>query len=604
MLLKHRILPEAFKLGRIGCVFLVVTILTGTVFFSAQMVHAADSINSSDHWKEGSKMSAPASGRSGTYDFEKSHGEVNDVPLDTSDEKPLFPTGKAVVAADSLPPCYQASPVYAVTVEGKNIPVTGYQNNDDTEYYYAHFSFSGIAQVRITAIDDITSYNIKPESYDLEGSVHGRNLTFELTGSRYLLININDMKNLVIIADPLEEDIPASKGEGIYNIDHPPYSADKTGSENATAVLQSAIDAANSAGGGIVYIPNGVYRISSVTIRSNVHIYMEGGAVLQGTGVPTNYRKENPASNSQSITTFIHFAEDASNMRIYGRGTLDANGEVLYDNGGSKDPDALRICGLRPNKNSGIVIDGIIVSHGRTWTVVPQQSDHVVIQNVKVLNSTARNENDGIDINSCQDVLVKHCFTYTNDDSLCVKACNAGSFKGMITGPEEDACNITFDDIVTYGRCAGAKMGMQGLTSSRNICFKNIEVLQGSRGIAIQHDQGTAVMENIRFSNINVESLAYRTYKPYPIQMRIKKGGKVKNVEVSNVTFQTFGDGSDSPDGYNGENSVIAGQNETSRIENVRFNNLKIAGKTIRDSSSAHMDINDFTSGIVFATTS
>jgi hypothetical protein len=71
-------------------------------------------------------------------------------------------------------------------------------------------------------------------------------------------------------------------------------------------------------------------------------------------------------------------------------------------------------------------------------------------------------------------------------------------------------------------------------------------------------------------------------------------------VEVLNVTFKNFGDGK-TPDGYNGKNSIIAGQCEGSLIENVAFKNLRIAGRLILDAAAGHFDINAYTSNITFS---
>lgn len=507
--------------------------------------------------------------------------------------------GTATVEAYPLSSFYARSAAFALTVDGVSVPVVRYDNNDREEYHYAHFSFSGDAAVQITANQEISSYRIRPESYGIAGVVSGRTLSFELSESRYLLININSMQNLVILADALEKDVPALSGEGIYAIGSAPYPADNSGEENVTDSIQKAIDDANAAGGGTVYVPAGDYKISSVTMKGNVSLYLAGGAVVRGTGDASDYQKEN--SGSQSITTFIKFRPNDTNMKIWGRGTLDTNGERMYDMSGGRDPQALRICGVRPNNNSHVIFDGIIISHATTWTVVPQLSDNIIITNTKVLNSEHRGENDGVDINSCQDVLVYHCFTYTNDDSVCVKACNSGSFKGMIQGADEDVFNVTFDDIVTYGRCAGTKVGMQGFTRTYNVWFKNIEVLQGSRGIAIQHDQGRELVEGIYFENINVEDLVYRVYKPYPMQFRITAGGRVDGISLTNVHFKSFGDG-DAPDGFNDAYSVITGLGENAMIKNMTFTNLTIAGKQITHKEAGRFNINEYTSGITFHT--
>ncbi|MCK9479504.1 MAG: malectin domain-containing carbohydrate-binding protein [Firmicutes bacterium] len=571
--------------------------------------------------QEGDQMIVPALSEIGIYNIDETMGldhginEIssetpeniphrgNEQTLDISGEPVMVSTGKGEVVTYPTPPCYLESRSFAVVAEGRRIPVIEYEDAGRTEYHYAHFSFSGTAQIRVTASQEISTYKIRPLSYGIEGEVDERNLTFTISQSRYLLININDMQNLIIITDNLETDVPPAIGNGIFNITSNQYNADRTGTQDVTGLFQKAIDDANAApGGGVVYVPAGLYKISSFTMKGNVSLYLEGGAVIRGTGKQADYVRENPTSNSQSITTLINFREHDANMKIYGRGTLDCNGEELYVDGGDTDPAALRICGVRPNKNSFVTLDGVIISHGRTWTVAPQQSDNILITNLKVLNSENRNENDGIDINSCQDVLVYHCLTYTNDDSLCVKACNANSFKNMLKGPEEKAYNITFDDIVTYGRCAGTKMGMQGYTHTHNIWFKNIDVLKASRGIAFEHEQGMETMEGIHFININVEELAYRIYNPYPVQMKITAGGKIRDVEINNATFQTFGNGT-SADGYNEKGSDILGQSPAAMIENVAFTNLSIAGKPILDADAGRFNVNDFTSNITFAAT-
>ena len=50
----------------------------------------------------------------------------------------------------------------------------------------------------------------------------------------------------------------------------------------STAALQKAIDDCSRAGGGRVVVPAGGYKIGSVVLKSNVHLYLEEGATLYG----------------------------------------------------------------------------------------------------------------------------------------------------------------------------------------------------------------------------------------------------------------------------------------------------------------------------------
>jgi polygalacturonase len=336
-------------------------------------------------------------------------------------------------------------------------------------------------------------------------------------------------------------------------------------------------------------------------MRSDVSLYLAPGAVLRGTGKRADYEVVNPRAPqfgiSQRVTTFIQYEEGASNVRIWGRGTLDANGEALYDD---PDGDHLRVNAIRPNKGSGIIIDGPLICHSRWWTVTPHQCDNVRIRNVKVLNTEFRRNPDGINVLSCQNVRVEHCFVYANDDSMCVKPCTVGNFTGIIEPPDESVRDVVFEDIVTYGRCHAAKVGLQGSTPASDIWFRNIRVLQARNGIAIQHYQGNATMEDIHFVDIHVEDLVYKAHKPYPIRFHIRREGNVRNVEVRDVTFLTFGDG-DGRDGYNGQDSVIIGKDSDSAFHNISFHNLFIAGKVVTDCESGHIDCNEFVSGVTFS---
>ena len=56
-----------------------------------------------------------------------------------------------------------------------------------------------------------------------------------------------------------EEPIPAITGP-LFDVTAAPYNADPSGTTDSTAAIQSAIDAA-AAGGGVVFLPAGIYRV-------------------------------------------------------------------------------------------------------------------------------------------------------------------------------------------------------------------------------------------------------------------------------------------------------------------------------------------------------
>jgi len=58
-----------------------------------------------------------------------------------------------------------------------------------------------------------------------------------------------------------EKPIPASVGRQFINVTQAPYSADRTGVQDATSAIQRAIDFVGQNGGGVVYLPAGTYRV-------------------------------------------------------------------------------------------------------------------------------------------------------------------------------------------------------------------------------------------------------------------------------------------------------------------------------------------------------
>jgi len=73
--------------------------------------------------------------------------------------------------------------------------------------------------------------------------------------------------------------IPENPSSNIINVTRAPYNADRSGQQDATSAIQAAIDAAGNAGGGIVFLPSGTYRIASPPLRMS-----RDNVVIRGAG--------------------------------------------------------------------------------------------------------------------------------------------------------------------------------------------------------------------------------------------------------------------------------------------------------------------------------
>ncbi|WP_240420083.1 family 16 glycoside hydrolase [Paenibacillus periandrae] len=498
-----------------------------------------------------------------------------------------------------MPSIYTASSVFSLKADNASVPVISYL----PDYDYAEFSFSGTVSIEVTASENITSYSISPMAKNIVGTVSGNKLTFSLSSSTYVIVKINDLKKMVIAADPLETDIPASSGTGIYNVTSSPYNADSTGTSMATTAIQKAIDDANGAGGGIVFVPAGVYKSGNLTLKSNVTFYLAGGAVIVGTGKGEDYvidfRKD---SRNADGTYFIRTAVDSSNITIRGRGTIDGKGIAMRER---KMP--------APNKNEGLInnllvplattnfnFDGLILRDAGFWSFMVVRSDNVTIKNLKGFQDLYKIENDVIDINESQNVLVKHAIAISDDDTYSTKTwLQTGMSKGW-PGALEHLENVVFDDAFAWTRCAAFKIGMGVAQPQIGVTIRNSYVYQSARALLIDHgyqyntlpEEGYA--QNITFENIDIERVGINQFGNYWLGVSTSTSGNVNNVILKNINVRELGS----------EQSRISGNaTKGGMVNGVTFSDVYVKGKLATNLSDLKVNVNSNVSGIKFSNT-
>src|SRR5690606_23412189 len=85
-----------------------------------------------------------------------------------------------------------------------------------------------------------------------------------------------------------------------------------------TTAIQKAIDAAASAGGGQVFIPEGIFLTGALHLKSNVELHVTENAVLKGSYKREDYQSANPMA--------LITARDQQNISITGKGVIDGQG--------------------------------------------------------------------------------------------------------------------------------------------------------------------------------------------------------------------------------------------------------------------------------------
>ena len=454
-----------------------------------------------------------------------------------------------------------ASTTYTVSVNGQAIFVEQYKNIN-----YARFAFSGSINITITAKQTVSSYKISPKSYNIQATKSGNTVSFSLTQPRKLLITINSLSNLLLFTDPLEVNPPQLGSPNVVNVMN--YVTDNTGATPQTTQIQQAINdvsALNGGKGGVLYFPDGKYLTGSLTIKSNVTIYLKSGALIQATSNPGDFPN-------------LHFLffDHASNAKIIGRGVIDGNGKALR----TVNNTSGQIFLIETAGSSNLDFEDVVLRDSGFWTMHILGADAVTISNIKEINDMTLKNIDGIDPDSATNVTVDNVFLYTEDDCFAIKT----SGRSNILQPVN---NILIQNSVCWTKHGGLKVGTESKANFSNITYQNNDVVNAVRAMYLVMDDGAA-MQAITFSNNRSETI---TNQLLSFIIGKRNGiGTISNITVDNFTAASF-----SPN-----NSTIYGYNATHEVTNVAFHNLIIAGALRMSLSDAKITTNAYVSNITF----
>jgi polygalacturonase len=364
------------------------------------------------------------------------------------------------------------------------------------------------------------------------------------------------------------------------------YGARGDGAANDTAAIQRAIDACASAHGGRVLLPAGrTFLSGALTLRDGVDFHLDGGAVLKGSARWRDYGS--PGA--------LLFAKDAVNISVSGNGTIDGNDRAVWQEladeeaGGDVNKEGWwpnSFCGdwwpfntLPPGVPKGggrpmvvlfigcehVRMRDITIRSAPSWTVHPVGCRDLSIDSITIRNSWEVANNDGIDVDHCQDVRIANCLIVCADDAIVIK--NTPNFASY--GGSE---RITVTGCTVSSRSAGFKVDETYLSpGARDIVFADCTVTHSNRGLCIQsRDEGS--IENVLFANIIVET-GFSPHKWWgaaePIQITHyprnpqTRLGHVRHIRFSNILCR-------------GESGVVLQGWAASPLEDIAFDRVRV----------------------------
>ncbi len=325
-----------------------------------------------------------------------------------------------------------------------------------------------------------------------------------------------------------------------------------------TKSINDAIIACNKKGGGVVVIPKGMWLTGPVVLLSNVNLHLQKNALLQFTNdlsqyklVTTSWEGLDAVRNESPLS-----ATNAQNIAVTGFGIVDGNGDAwrmvkkdklsesqwknLVNSGGltsddkktwypsassfkgSKTEKAGVINGtktindfadikdfLRPNllvftKCDRVLLEGVTFQNSPAWNLHPLMCTNLTVRNVFAKNPWYAQNGDGIDIESCKNVLVENSVFDVGDDGICIKSGRdeEGRKRNM---PTE---NLLVQNCTVYHAHGGFVIGSEMSGGAKNIYVNDCTFIGTDIGLRFKTTRGRGgVVENIFINGITMKDI-------------------------------------------------------------------------------------------------
>ncbi|RDB17876.1 hypothetical protein Hypma_000861 [Hypsizygus marmoreus] len=464
---------------------------------------------------------------------------------------------------------YKRSTDFGLRAGKSEVPVLSYD-----KYDYAHFSFDGEIELEVEVKGKVplSKISLVSSRFDRHNQLKLKKNTvvWRLKEEKYFILKVEGAKELVIAVDPIDTNAPDPFGPGIYNVASGKYRASRDGKQLSTPSFVAALaDAADSkAASPTVYVPRGMYLVGNLVLPSKTSLYLAPGAVLRFTGRPEDYTEHwAKDGEGRSGTNWITTAENSTDIRIFGRGTIDGDAFAYKD--ANFAPSI-----LVPTLTKNFIFDGPILRESGSTAVNVIRSSDVHIAHMKVFNRiTDMTDNGSVDILESQNVTVRDSIGISEADSFTTKASKPPApDRPTLPGSPQNGLDILFKDCLAWTVNYGFKVGQGAVTDQTNIKFLGSTVYDAAVAMGIHKKWGNGIVSNVTFENMIVKSTTYTTSHLSGmvgswLALFIEDGkagvGPINDVHIKNVLVMVGG-------GSEPLISGVAGANVT----NVTFTNI------------------------------
>ena len=368
------------------------------------------------------------------------------------------------------------------------------------------------------------------------------------------------------------------------------FGAVEGGKVKGTQAFASAIAACAEAGGGRVVVPAGKFLTGPIHLRSNVELHLTAAAEIIFSDRFEDYLPPVLVRlGGVEIYNYspLIYARDCTNIAVTGQGRLNGNAKAWwgwqrketrqsYEMSAQGVPPELRVFGtpeaaIRPSFLSlvnckNILLEEFTIGSGPNWTIHPIYCENTTIRRVNVV--TDGPNNDGIDPDSCRDMLIEHCTFDTGDDCVVLKS-----------GYNEDGWRVGRPTENVIMRHCSSKRGHGGLVIGsemsgdvRNVFMHDCHFEGTDRAIRIKsrRDRG-GVVENVYARDLTVKDMQHEVViLSMGYSGDINAAASEKLPVFRNMRFEGI-TGSGAP------TAILIEGDADSPVENIQFANLTLA---------------------------
>ena len=374
-----------------------------------------------------------------------------------------------------------------------------------------------------------------------------------------------------------------------------------------TDAFKKAIDALSAKGGGKVVVPAGVWFTGPIVLKSNINLHLNKGAVILFSPdfklyplVKTSFeglvtrRCQSPISGV-----------GLTNVAITGEGAINGSGnawrplkkakvteakwkEVVKSGGVLKDPgywfpsvgslkgekmsnmnvprgemtdsqwneikEFLRPVMISLTECKNVKLQGVLFENSPGWNIHPLMCENLIIDGIFARNPAYAQNGDGLDIESCKNVIVVNSTFDVGDDGICIKSGKDAEGRKRARPAE----NIIVDNCKVFQGHGGFVVGSEMSGGVRNISVSNCEFLGTDVGLRFKSNRGRGgIVENIYIRDIYMLDITTDSFL-----FDLYYGGKSAS--------ETLEDGDQNPT----ETTNLAVTEETPCFRNIYVKNL------------------------------